>query len=61
MIEGIYINKNGEDIVEIPFKSLDSNNTPVFFSDVFYGITKGYSFEALMKYFEENYLFCCEV
>jgi hypothetical protein len=59
MKEGVYINKNGEDIVEIVFKYLDTND-PFFLSDFFHPATQRFGIDDKIKYLEDNYLFCCE-
>lgn len=59
--EGIYINKNGEDIVEIVYKTTD-DNIPQFISDEFhrYMISIYATRKRSYSYFMKNYVFCCE-
>jgi len=59
--EGIYINKNGGDIVEMVFK-FTSNNLPFFAGDLFAEKARsdGMSNQQVCDYFMENYAFCCE-
>lgn len=59
--EGIYINKNGGDIVEIVYKTTEDNK-PHFISDKFYDYTVIYcpTVELVEVCFMQNYLFCCE-
>lgn len=60
--EGIYINKDGRDIVEIVFKFMPSNR-PLFIGDDFsiYSRINKLSSLGRLNYFMENYVFCCEL